>query len=161
MLDSCSSCGCRPPSPPSAPHDVAELARTWIKAAPTGAASGARRAGLCLGRPAQRARAVPHQAVPIRLLIWQRSGGCRLPRLRLSGSRPPRPGRPCGPSHAIGSADPGSGSHSPCIGAYEEDGEILGMAAMTLPIIRNPLRPYWLRGLLVKHAPLTSVIEPN
>jgi hypothetical protein len=30
-----------------------------IKAAPHGAASGAPRAGLCLGRPARRARAVP------------------------------------------------------------------------------------------------------
>ncbi len=33
-------------------------------------------------------------------------------------------GGPCGPSHAIGYADPGAGTHSPGFGAYEEDGEV-------------------------------------
>ena len=36
----------------------------------------------------------------------------------LSRSRPPCLGRPCGPSHAIGFADPRRGVHSPEIGAY-------------------------------------------
>jgi hypothetical protein len=36
----------------------------------------------------------------------------------LSCSRPPRLGRPCGPSRAIGCADPRPGTHSPGFGAY-------------------------------------------
>jgi hypothetical protein len=41
---------------------------------------------------------------------------------RLSSSRPPRLGRPCGPSHAIGCAAPRPGDHSQGSGAYQEDG---------------------------------------
>jgi hypothetical protein len=40
----------------------------------------------------------------------------------LSSSRPPRLGRPFGPSHAIGYADPRDGDRSPGFGAYEGDG---------------------------------------
>ena len=47
----------------------------------------------------------------------------RLPRSRLSSSRPPRLGRPCGPSHAIGCGDPRHGGHSPGFGGYEDDGD--------------------------------------
>src|SRR5258708_39059054 len=50
----------------------------------------------------------------------------RLPRSRLSGSRPPRPGPPCGPSHAIGYAYPGPGSHSPASVA-DNDGRNLAV----------------------------------
>ena len=41
--------------------------------------------------------------------------GSRLPRSRLSSSRPPRLGRPGGPSRTIGCADPRHGSRSPGI----------------------------------------------
>jgi hypothetical protein len=75
-------------------------------------------------RPARPRRPEPTRALTSRQ--DQQAGGYRLPRSRLSGSRPPRPGRPCGPSHAIGYADPGPGSHSPGIGAYEDDGGGLG-----------------------------------
>jgi len=48
------------PRPRPASTSTAELSRSQIKAAPLhGTASGAPRAGLSLGRPAQRARAVP------------------------------------------------------------------------------------------------------
>jgi hypothetical protein len=50
----------------------------------------------------------------------------RRSRARLSQSRPPplgRPaGRPSGPSHAIGSADPRPGIRSTVTGSYREDG---------------------------------------
>jgi hypothetical protein len=46
----------------------------------------------------------------------------RLPLCRLSGSRPPRLGRPCGPWRAIGFAGPRPGSHSRELGSDEEDG---------------------------------------
>jgi hypothetical protein len=65
-----------------------------------GAASGAPRAGLCLGRPAQRARAVPLPGITDPTALPGQGRVSRLPRLRLSGSRPLRPGRPSGPSHA-------------------------------------------------------------
>src|ERR1022692_3590255 len=57
-----------------------------------------------------------------------------LPRLQLSGSRPPRLGRPSGPSHAIGYADPRPGDHSPGCGAYEEEGERAGQPGRTIGI---------------------------
>src|SRR5215471_4949469 len=41
----------------------------------------------------------------------------------LSGSRPPRLGRPCGPSHAIGFAEPRLDAQSQGIGACEKDGD--------------------------------------
>jgi hypothetical protein len=41
----------------------------------------------------------------------------------LSSSRPPRLGRPYGPSHAIGYAAPRPGDHLQGSGAYQEDGE--------------------------------------
>ncbi|MGH3223988.1 MAG: alpha/beta fold hydrolase, partial [Streptosporangiaceae bacterium] len=40
------------------------------------------------------------------------------------GSRPPRPGRPCGPSYAIGCAGPRPGGQSPGVRALEENGKI-------------------------------------
>jgi hypothetical protein len=47
----------------------------------------------------------------------------RIPRFRLSSSRLPRLGRPYGPSHAIGYADPRPSTHSQGFCACEEDGE--------------------------------------
>jgi hypothetical protein len=91
-----------------------------------GAGSGAPRAGLCLWGGSPGAPAPSQPGVP---LIWKghpasrwRACGTRLPRSRLSGSRPPRLGRPSGPSHAIGCADPRPGDHSPGFGSDEEGG---------------------------------------
>ena len=64
--------------------------------------------------------------------------GVRLPRSELSGSRPPRLGRPCGPSHAIGYGDPRPGTHSPGSSAYEEDGS----EQSGLTIYCNGRQPY-------------------
>ena len=73
------------------------------------------RPGLCLGRPARAARRAIHHRT--RRIGWLHrhwwDAGLRLPRSRLSGSRPPHLGRPFGPSHAIGYADPRPGSRSP------------------------------------------------
>ena len=85
-----------------------------------GAASGAPRAGLCLGRPAQRARAVPPLAAFPKGQTHQ--GGAAV----FLGVHCPARGRrveggPAGRRTAIGYADPGPGGHSPGFGAYEED----------------------------------------
>ena len=91
-----------------------------IKTAPLrGAASGAPRAGLCLGRPAQRARAVPPLAAFPKGQTHQ--GGAAV----FLGVHCPARGRrveggPAGRRTAIGYADPGPGGHSPGFGAYEE-----------------------------------------
>jgi hypothetical protein len=84
-----------------------------------GAASGAPRAGLCLGRPAQRARAVPPLAAFPKCQTHQ--GGAAV----FLGVHCPARGRrveggPAGRRTAIGYADPGPGGHSPGFGAYEE-----------------------------------------
>jgi hypothetical protein len=54
----------------------------------------------------------------------------RLPRSRLSSSRPPRLWLPYGPSHAIGYADPRPAVHSTGFGAYEEDGEVQSSSSL-------------------------------
>ena len=84
-------------------------ARTWLMP----------RAGLCLGRPAQRARAVPPLAAFPKGQTHQ--GGAAV----FLGVHCPARGRrveggPAGRRTAIGYADPGPGGHSPGFGAYEE-----------------------------------------
>jgi len=84
-----------------------------------GAASGAPCAGLCLGRPAQRARAVPPLAAFPKGQTHQ--GGAAV----FLGVHCPARGRrieggPAGRRTAIGYADPGPGGHSPGFGAYDE-----------------------------------------
>jgi len=71
------------------------------------------------GAPATGLRRPPGPGAPVRSLPDDQTAHSatasagHLPRLRLSGSWPPRLGRPCGPSHAIGSAAPRHGVHSP------------------------------------------------
>ena len=57
------------------------------------------------GTPAPSHRVIPADQVG-KLVEQSGAAGSRRPRLRLSGSRPPRLGRPSGPSHAIGFAAP-------------------------------------------------------
>lgn len=79
--------------------------------------------GSALATPARygRAHATGHRAGQVRSLGRPHEQLGRLPRLRLSGSWRPRLGRPCGPSHTIGYADPRPGDLSPGVGACEED----------------------------------------
>jgi hypothetical protein len=98
---------------------TAEIALNYDQGGACGAASGAPRAGLCLGRPAQRARAVPPLAAFPKGQTHQ--GGAAV----FLGVHCPARGRrveggPAGRRTAIGYADPGPGGHSPGFGAYEE-----------------------------------------
>jgi hypothetical protein len=79
----------------------------------------------------------------VTLRAWRvRTGhslGCP-PRVPLSGSWTPRLGRPCGPSRAIGSADPRPAARSPGFGAYEEGGEEQDRSCLRMEAGRHPDR---------------------
>jgi hypothetical protein len=85
-----------------------------------GAASGAPRAGLCLGRPAQRARAVPPLA-PFPKGQTHQTGAAVFLAVHCPAHGRCVEGGPAGRRPAIGYADPGPGGHSPGFGAGEED----------------------------------------
>ncbi len=71
------------------------------------------RAQPCAARPgARRAARRGHADQGCSSGRWSLCRRGRLPRTRLSSSQPPPLGRPYGPSHAIGYADPKRGDHS-------------------------------------------------
>jgi hypothetical protein len=100
---------------------TAESRLPMIKAAPAAPRPALPAPGSALGGPPG-PPAPSHRWQPLTKRYDQQQRSVRLPRFRLSGSRPPRLGRPCGPSHSIGYADPRHGGHSPGFGNDEDDG---------------------------------------
>jgi hypothetical protein len=90
------------------------------RAAPVrGAGSGAPRAGLW---PGEARTARPRRPGRAAFIMPAKAARSRLPRLSLSCSRPPRPGR-LRRRKAIGFAEPGPADPSHGCGAYQEDGD--------------------------------------